>query len=187
MTFKCACVNVPFGGAKGGIQIDPTKYSKNELQKITRRFTIELVKKKFLGPAVDSAAPDMGTTGREMSWIADEYTKTLGHEDINSLAIVTGKPLQQGGIRGREEATGRGMFLATELFINEPSWMHQIGLTTGFQDKTVIIEGYGSVGASAAKFFHQAGCKILGIIEKDFSLFNANGLNIEVSKFQLEF
>lgn len=108
MTFKCAAVNVPFGGAKGGIRIDPKCYSRGELQRITRRYTSELLRKNYIGPGIDVAACDMGTTQREMSWIADQYAKTFGYSDINNLAIVTGKPLHHGGIRGRIDSTGKG-------------------------------------------------------------------------------
>uniref|UniRef100_A0A182REA3 glutamate dehydrogenase [NAD(P)(+)] n=1 Tax=Anopheles funestus TaxID=62324 RepID=A0A182REA3_ANOFN len=111
MTFKCACVNVPFGGAKGGIIIDPAKYSEKELQSITRRYTVELAKKNFIGPGIDVPAPDMGTTSREMSWIADQYGKTFGHRDINTMAVVTGKPLNQGVFEAAQKQPGKGCTL----------------------------------------------------------------------------
>ncbi|XP_058839902.1 glutamate dehydrogenase, mitochondrial-like [Topomyia yanbarensis] len=179
MTFKCACVHVPFGGAKGGIRIDPGKYSPKELQNITRRYTIELAKKNFIGPGIDVPAPDMGTSSREMSWIADQYSKTIGHRDINALAIVTGKPLHQGGIRGRTEATGRGVFIATNCFVREKEWMKAIGVEPGLEGKTVIFQGFGNVGMYGAKFFHEAGCKVIGIQEIDVSLLNEDGIDVE--------
>uniref|UniRef100_A0A182PSR1 Glutamate dehydrogenase n=1 Tax=Anopheles epiroticus TaxID=199890 RepID=A0A182PSR1_9DIPT len=179
MTFKCACVNVPFGGAKGGIIIDPAKYSEKELQSITRRYTVELAKKHFIGPGIDVPAPDMGTTSREMSWIADQYGKTFGHRDINTMAVVTGKPLNQGGIRGRTEATGKGVYIATNCFTREASWMREIGLEPGLEGKTVIVQGFGNVGQYAAEHFHKAGCKVIGIIERDVSLHCKSGIDIK--------
>ncbi|XP_063708757.1 glutamate dehydrogenase, mitochondrial-like [Culicoides brevitarsis] len=179
MTFKCALVNVPFGGAKGGVCIDPTNYTTRELQAITRRYAIELIKKNFIGPGIDCAAPDYGTGPREMSWIADQYIKTLGHNDINAMAIVTGKPLNQGGLKGRIDSTGRGLFYAAKCFVREPSWMKAIGLETGFEGKTVIVQGFGNVGSYGALHFHEHGnCKIIGIIEKDCSLYNPEGIDI---------
>ncbi|XP_035781179.1 glutamate dehydrogenase, mitochondrial-like [Anopheles albimanus] len=179
MTFKCACVNVPFGGAKGGIIIDPSRYSEKELQSITRRYTVELAKKNFIGPGIDVPAPDMGTTSREMSWIADQYGKTFGHRDINTMAVVTGKPLNQGGVRGRTEATGKGVYIATNCFARETNWMREIGLEPGLEGKTVIVQGYGNVGQYAAEHFHKAGCKIIGIIERDVSLHCPSGIDIK--------
>ncbi|KXJ81598.1 hypothetical protein RP20_CCG019078 [Aedes albopictus] len=178
MTFKCSCVHVPFGGAKGGIKLNPKSYSDKELQSITRRYTAELAKKNFIGPGIDVPAPDMGTSDREMSWMADQYSKTFGHKDINALATVTGKPLHQGGIRGRTEATGRGVFIATNCFVREKDWMNAIGLEPGMEGKTVVIQGYGNVGMYAGHFFKQAGCKVIGIKEADVSIMNEEGIDV---------
>jgi glutamate dehydrogenase (NAD(P)+) len=178
MTFKCAIVNVPFGGAKGGITIDPKKYSVYDLEKITRRYTAELVKKNFIGPGIDVPAPDYGTGEREMAWIVDTY-QSLKPGEIDAAGCVTGKPVTQGGVRGRKEATGLGVFFGIREVCNMEDQMKKLGLSVGVKDKTVVVQGLGNVGYHSAKFFREAGAKVVGLAEFEGAIFNANGLNEE--------
>ena len=145
MTFKCAIVNVPFGGGKGGIKINPKKYSAIELEKITRRYTAELIKKNFIGPGTDVPAPDYGTGEREMAWILDTYS-AMHPGEIDAAGCVTGKPITQGGVRGRREATGLGVFFGLREVCNMPDVMKKLGLTTGVEGKRVVVQGLGNVG-----------------------------------------
>lgn len=177
MTYKCACNDIPFGGAKGGVKVDPKKYTVGELERITRRYALELAKKGFLGAAIDVPAPDMGTGGREMSWIKDTYTYTFGQNDVNAAACITGKPLHQGGIDGRPEATGLGVFFGIRELINNQEFCDEYGLNKGLKDQVVIIQGYGNVGSWAHKFFSDSGSKVVAIIEYNSGVYNADGLN----------
>ena len=179
MTYKCAIVDVPFGGSKGGLHIDPDKYTRDERQRITRRFTRELATRGFLSPATNVPAPDMGTGQREMAWILDTY-KHLYPNDINYVACVTGKPVQQGGIQGRVEATGRGVQYAMREFFRHPEDVKAAGLTEGLEGKSVVVQGLGNVGYHAAKFISEEdGAKITAVIERDGAIINDGGLSIE--------
>lgn len=178
MTYKCAMVNVPFGGAKGGIRINPKNYTPLQLERITRRYASELVKKNFIGAGIDVPAPDYGTGAREMSWIADTYA-SLNPGDVNALGCVTGKPVTQGGVRGRTEATGLGVFYGIRELCNVKEDMDKLGLSTGIEGKKVIVQGLGNVGYHAAKFFYEAGAKIVGLAEYEGGIYNENGLDLE--------
>jgi len=178
MTFKCAIVNVPFGGAKGGIAIDPRKYTPYELEKITRRYTSELIKKNFIGPGIDVPAPDYGTGEREMAWILDTYL-SMRPGEIDALGCVTGKPVTQGGVRGRREATGLGVFFGIREVCNMKEAMTKLGLQTGIERKTVVVQGMGNVGYHAAKFFRQGGAKVIALAEYEGAIMNPKGLNEE--------
>jgi glutamate dehydrogenase (NAD(P)+) len=179
MTYKCAIVNVPFGGGKGGIKVNPHKYSAYELEKITRRYTSELVKKNFIGPGIDVPAPDYGSGEREMAWIVDTYM-SLKPGEIDGLGCVTGKPITQGGVRGRKEATGLGVFYGIREVFNMPEVLKKVGLTTGLEGKTVVVQGLGNVGYHSAKFFREKGkSKVIAIAEHDGAIYNPEGLNEE--------
>ncbi|HKJ88093.1 MAG TPA: Glu/Leu/Phe/Val dehydrogenase dimerization domain-containing protein, partial [Gammaproteobacteria bacterium] len=179
MTYKCAIVDVPFGGSKGGLKIDPKKYNRNEMQKITRRFARELATRGFLSPATNVPAPDMGTGQREMSWMADTY-KHLYPDDVTHIACVTGKPVQFGGIRGRIEATGRGVQYALREFFRHPLEAKRAGLSDKLEGKTVVIQGLGNVGFHAAKFLSEEdGARITAIVEHDGALVDDGGLDVE--------
>jgi len=182
MTFKCAVVNVPFGGAKGGVAINPKEYSVIELEKITRRYAVELKKYGFLGPGVDVPAPDVGTGAREMSWICDTFSVLYGMEDVNAYACVTGKPITLGGVDGRTEATGLGVCYATKYFLGLADECKRVGVSPGLEGKSVIVQGFGNVGYHAAYFFEKFGAKVIGVIEFNGSVYNPKGLDIEALK-----
>jgi len=178
MTYKCAIVNVPFGGAKGGIKISPRSLSTYELEKITRRYTSELVKKNFIGPGIDVPAPDYGTGEREMAWIVDTY-QSLKPGEIDAAGCVTGKPLSLGGVRGRKEATGLGVFYGVREVCLMEDVMKKQGLTVGIENKKVIVQGLGNVGYYSAKFFREHGSKVVAIAEYEGAIYNEAGLNEE--------
>jgi glutamate dehydrogenase (NAD(P)+) len=178
MTYKCAIVNVPFGGAKGGIKINPKALTPYDLEKITRRYTAELVKKNFIGPGIDVPAPDYGTGPREMSWIVDTYM-SLRPGEIDAAGCVTGKPVTQGGVRGRTEATGLGVYYGVRELVNDADMMKRVKLTTGMSDKRVVVQGLGNVGYHAAKYFMTGGATIVALAEYEGAIYNPKGLDVE--------
>ncbi len=179
MTYKCALVETPFGGSKGGLCVDPRQYDEHEMEQITRRFAYELIKRDLIHPSQNVPAPDMGTSEREMAWIADQYAR-MNTTDINSRACVTGKPINAGGIQGRTEATGRGVQYALQEFFRHPEDKAKAKLTGTLEGKRVIVQGLGNVGYHAAKFLQEEdGAIVTGIIERDGALFNPAGLNVQ--------
>ena len=176
MSYKCAIVDVPFGGAKGAVQIDPKQFTPAELERITRRYTHELVKKNFIGPGTDVPAPDYGTGEREMAWIVDTYL-ALHPGALDGLGCVTGKPITQGGVRGRREATGRGLFFALREACSIAEDMKALGLSPGLEGKRVVVQGLGNVGYHAAKFCHEGGAKIVAIAEYDGAVMSETGID----------
>ncbi|MHC4932208.1 MAG: Glu/Leu/Phe/Val family dehydrogenase [Planctomycetota bacterium] len=179
MTWKCAVVDVPFGGSKGGLRINPRDYDRDELERITRRFTIQLDNRGYVSPSVNVPAPDMGTGAREMAWIANTY-RTLHPDDIDAEGCVTGKPPEMGGIRGRVEATGRGVQYSLQEFFRHPEDVRKAGLSGTLEGKRVIVQGLGNVGYHAAKFLEEEdGSRIVAILEWDGAIMNVSGLNVE--------
>jgi glutamate dehydrogenase (NAD(P)+) len=179
MTYKCALVDVPFGGSKGGVKINPREYSVGELERITRRYAAELIKKDFLGPHVNVPAPDMGTGQREMAWIADTY-EAFHPGSPDTRAAVTGKPYQQGGIQGRTEATGRGVQFGIREVFRFPDDLKPLGLTPGLEGKRIVVQGLGNVGYHAAKFLQEEdGAKIIAVGEWDGGIHDPRGLDVK--------
>jgi glutamate dehydrogenase (NAD(P)+) len=176
MTYKCAIVDVPFGGAKGGIKISPRNLNAEEMERITRRYTSELIKKNFIGPGIDVPAPDYGSGEREMAWIVDTYA-TFYPNEINAMACVTGKPVSQGGIRGRKEATGLGVYFGIREALSIPEDCEKLGLSTGLAGKTFVIQGFGNVGYHTAKYVHEGGGLIIAIAEWDGAIYNPAGID----------
>ena len=182
MTYKCAIIEVPYGGSKGALKINPKDWSKAEIEKVTRRFAQELIKRDLIHPAQNVPAPDVGTGAEEMAWIADEYRR-IHPTDINALACVTGKPTQKGGLVGRSEATGRGVqYIIREFFRHEEDYL-KAGFKGGLKDKKVVLQGLGNVGYHAAKFLQEEdGCRIVCVMEHNGAILNPDGLNIEKIK-----
>ncbi len=176
MTYKCAIVDVPFGGAKGAVQIDPKKYTVEQLERITRRYTHELVKKNFIGPGIDVPAPDYGTGEREMAWIVDTFL-AMHPGSLDGSACVTGKPITQGGVRGRREATGRGLYFALREACGYAEDMQALGLSAGIEGKRLVVQGLGNVGFHVAKFCREGGATIVAIAEYDGAIADPQGLD----------
>src|SRR5881296_4498085 len=178
MTYKCAIVDVPFGGSKGGICFSPKKYTRDDLQHITRRYTAELVRKNFIGPGINVPAPDLGTGEQEMAWIADTY-EALTPNQVDSLACVTGKPVTQGGIRGRKEATGRGVqYGIREAFKNKAD-MKKFGLQGSLEGKRVAVQGFGNVGYHVSRFLSEEdGCRVIAVGDVNGGAYSPDGLNV---------
>ncbi len=178
MTYKCAIVNVPFGGSKGGVQLRARNYSPEQLEKITRRFAAELIRKKFLGPGINVPAPDYGTGPREMAWICDTYD-AFNPGELDNMACVTGKPLSQGGIRGRTEATGRGVVYGLRELFRRPKELKKCKLAGGLEGKSVSVQGFGNVGSHVANILHtEDGARIVAVGEWDGTIYNPEGLDI---------
>ena len=178
MTYKCAIVDVPFGGAKGGVKISPREYTPAQLQKITRRYTAELIRKGFIGPGIDVPAPDYGTGEREMAWILDTYMSFKGGE-IDAAGCVTGKPVNQNGIRGRTEATGRGVYYGIREAVSIAEDMKKLGLTPGIAGKTIAIQGLGNVGYHTGLIAQEEGdAKIIAVSEYEGAILKQDGIDI---------
>ncbi len=179
MTYKCAIVDVPFGGSKGGIRFNPKKYTRDQLEKITRRYTAELVRKNFIGPGLNVPAPDLGTGEQEMAWMADTYDALTHGEDTDAFACVTGKPISQGGIHGRREATGRGVQYGIREAFKFKDDLKKFGITGGLEGKRVAIQGFGNVGTHVAKFLSEEdGCRVIAVGDVNGGVVNQDGLNI---------
>ena len=179
MTYKCAIVDVPFGGAKGGVKINPRNYTTEELERITRRYTVELIRKNFIGPSVDVPAPDYGTGEREMAWILDTYQTFKGGE-IDAAGCVTGKPVRQNGISGRTEATGRGVFYSIREVFNDDFQLKKMNTTKGIEGKTMVIQGMGNVGSHTGLVAQQEGdVKIIGLSEFEGTVYSEKGINMQ--------
>jgi glutamate dehydrogenase (NAD(P)+) len=179
MSIKCSIVSLPYGGAKGGICINPRKYSPRELEALTRSYSVRLAKKNSIGAAVDVPGPDVGTGEREMSWMKSTYQAFYGYKDINSDAVTTGKYLNQFGISGRTEATGLGVFTCAKQLLNNESIAKKLKIQVGLKGKTFIVQGFGNVGYWASKYFTEEGSRLVGVAEHDGSIYNPNGIDYQ--------
>lgn len=186
MTYKCAIVDVPFGGSKGGLILEPRNYTRKQLEAITRRFARELIKKGYLSPAKNVPAPDMGTGPREMGWMVDTY-RQLFPDDINYIGAVTGKPVEHGGVRGRNEATGRGVQYALREFFRNGEEVQRAGLSGGLEGKRVIVQGLGNVGYHAAHFLSRDdSARVIAVIERDGAVVNQDGIDVDALRTHIQ-
>lgn len=177
MTFKTSLVDIPFGGSSGGVRCDPKKYSPKELEKITRRYTMELARKGLISPSMDVPDPDMGTNAQTMAWMKDTYQTLYGNKDINAAAICTGKPASQGGIDGMDEAWGLGVFSGIQTLLSMDSFCDKYNIEKGIKGKSVIVQGFGKLGYFTAKFFAEAGAKIIGISVSEYGIYDEKGID----------
>jgi glutamate dehydrogenase (NAD(P)+) len=187
MSYKCAIVDVPFGGAKGGVKINPWEFSELQLERITRRYTTELIRRNFIGPAIDVPAPDYGTGSREMAWIYDTYRSFHG-DDINAAGCVTGKPVSQNGVRGRDEATGRGVYYGIRQLCDKPDDMKKLGMSVGMAGKRFVVQGLGNVGSHTAIIAQDEGeAVIVGVSDVEGAIYNPDGFDIhELLRYRKE-
>ena len=182
MSYKCSIINVPYGGSKGGLRINPSMWETRELEKITRRFAQELIKRDLISPSMNVPAPDIGTSSREMAWIADEYRK-IYPADINGSACVTGKPPSKNGLVGREEATGRGVQYIIREFFRNPDLLKLVKLDNDLSTKSFILQGFGNVGYHLSKFLTEDDdVKLIGISEFNGGIYNEDGINVSHAK-----
>lgn len=187
MTLKLSVHNIPYGGAKGGVKIDPKKYSKNELLRVTRRYTLELAKKNFLGAGIDVPGPDLGTGEWTMNCMKDTYKTFYGTTDINTLGCVTGKSVNQGGIQGRVESTGLGVFYGIREALSNEILCKKHKIVPGVANKTFIVQGLGNVGYYASKFLISSGARLTGVIEWNSSIYNEEGFDLdEVENYKIK-
>ena len=177
MSVKMMVGNIPFSGSKGGVRFDPSQYSEAELQRVTRKYTMELAKKGFIGPHSDSLGPDVGTNSQIMTWIKDTYVQLYGEKDLNASAVCTGKKITQGGIEGRQSAAGEGAYMTLRKLANDEHFCDKADMSTGLRGKKFIVQGFGNVGYSLCKAAHNDGARIIGVIEKDAGIYNSKGLN----------
>lgn len=178
-TMKMGVCDIPFGGSCGGVKCNPKDYSQNELERITRRYTLELSRKGLIGPSIDVPEPDIGSDAQTMAYMKDTFQVLYGNREINAAAVCTGKPISQGGIAGREEAWGLSVSHGIQEFLSQDAFCKKYNLTAGLKDKTVILQGLGKMGYWSGKFIAQAGAKIVGIMVKDSGVYDAAGLDFE--------